>query len=552
MSSSQNPMMDDCRLITEMKSIQPYSTKDEYIYAMKEDLAEWFNSMYSTKLNVQNFIELLETGSLTCLHANNVTRAALKTHKFNQSDLTSANIQNIPLSNITLSQTPLNKLTLTPSGKSTAWSGDFLVYKSDARPQSFHARDNISNFIKWCRYIAKVRECLMFETDDLILRKNEKNFILCLLEVARFGSRFGIQVPTIIQLELEIEAEIEREVESCANLDPEPFIIKLVSPKLSDNDKEINIYLNDDLAPSKQDIKLLLSQISTDLAKSSVFKKQLSRANSLIISMSKEDCNDEYEKKLNSNGSFDTSSLDESFEDLNCLNTNSNSQNEDDDKNKTFNDSLEDINFIEEDEVRQREQRVDFKEEVYLNKEHDCQKSSSCFSNENSPLLPSPLSTSISSTNSSEINKNCLNMSQNLSIENSVDQFMNLNIETDETLNAKPSSKIVKNLFAKSLNVQENSIRLLSAKKGETIRSRSTSGSRENLKANTMTYSLEQGSRQGQVELGLNTSQNNLHNHVCSIADRCTCEKQFPVVKLGEGKYRIGNTKNIVFIRVSI
>lgn len=43
----------------------------------------------------------------------------------------------------------------------------------------------------------------------------------------------------------------------------------------------------------------------------------------------------------------------------------------------------------------------------------------------------------------------------------------------------------------------------------------------------------------------------NLHRHVCSIAERCTCEKQFPVVKIGEGKYRIGNTKNIVFIRVS-
>jgi len=51
----------------------------------------------------------------------------------------------------------------------------------------------------------------MFETEDLILCKNEKNFILCLLEVARFGSRFGIQVPTIIQLEQEIEAEIAME-----------------------------------------------------------------------------------------------------------------------------------------------------------------------------------------------------------------------------------------------------------------------------------------------------------------------------------------------------
>ncbi len=42
-----------------------------------------------------------------------------------------------------------------------------------------------------------------------------------------------------------------------------------------------------------------------------------------------------------------------------------------------------------------------------------------------------------------------------------------------------------------------------------------------------------------------------LHNQVCSIANKCTCEKQFLVDKIGEGKYKIGNTKNVVFIRVS-
>ena len=42
-----------------------------------------------------------------------------------------------------------------------------------------------------------------------------------------------------------------------------------------------------------------------------------------------------------------------------------------------------------------------------------------------------------------------------------------------------------------------------------------------------------------------------LHNQVCHIANKCTCEKQFLVDKIGEGKYKIGNTKNVVFIRVS-
>ncbi len=81
------------------------------------------------------------------------------------------------------------------------------------------AYDNITNFIKWCRHCVKVRECLMFETEDLALCKNEKNFILCLLEVARFGSRFGIQVPTIIQLEQEIEAEMALDTQTRRILD---------------------------------------------------------------------------------------------------------------------------------------------------------------------------------------------------------------------------------------------------------------------------------------------------------------------------------------------
>jgi hypothetical protein len=51
----------------------------------------------------------------------------------------------------------------------------------------------------------------MFESDDIILRKNEKNFLLCLLEIARFGAQFGVSVPAIIKLEDEIEREIERD-----------------------------------------------------------------------------------------------------------------------------------------------------------------------------------------------------------------------------------------------------------------------------------------------------------------------------------------------------
>lgn len=208
--------------ITEMKSIQPYSTRDEYIYAMKEDLAEWFNSMYASNLTAHNFIDQLKSGVLICEHANNVMReAAYKSFPFNGYDLQQAGIINTANLNVNKSVNATSKTVINakqngfrsntpkPMGQS-AFAGEYLMYNQEPK-MIMIAYDNITNFIKWCRFIVKVKECLMFETEDLTLCKNEKNFILCLLEVARFGSKFGIRVPTIIQLEQEIEAEIEQD-----------------------------------------------------------------------------------------------------------------------------------------------------------------------------------------------------------------------------------------------------------------------------------------------------------------------------------------------------
>jgi hypothetical protein len=69
----------------------------------------------------------------------------------------------------------------------------------------------------------------MFETDDLILRKNEKNFILCLLEIARYGSKYGIQVPTIIKLEQEIDNEIKKAAAAAATVSSEVKLLSLSS-----------------------------------------------------------------------------------------------------------------------------------------------------------------------------------------------------------------------------------------------------------------------------------------------------------------------------------
>lgn len=69
-------------------------------------------------------------------------------------------------------------------GTKEFWPRNALLYLN-----FYCYRDNVSNFIKWCRYSLQIIECLLFESDDLIMRKNEKHVILCLLEVARRGAK---------------------------------------------------------------------------------------------------------------------------------------------------------------------------------------------------------------------------------------------------------------------------------------------------------------------------------------------------------------------------
>ncbi|NXX73557.1 GA2L1 protein, partial [Urocolius indicus] len=162
------------------KSIRPFRSSEEYLEAMKEDLAEWFNTLYDLDIQVDTFLESLETGCHLCRHANNVNRAA--------ADFLRRQPQ-------AAARLPLPR-------------GDVTFQAKNVAPGSFVARDNVSNFIGWCRRELGIQDVLMFETNDLVLKKNEKNFVLCLLEVARRGSKFGMLAPMLIQMEEEIEEEM--------------------------------------------------------------------------------------------------------------------------------------------------------------------------------------------------------------------------------------------------------------------------------------------------------------------------------------------------------
>ncbi|NWI59394.1 GA2L2 protein, partial [Calyptomena viridis] len=169
---------------TVVRSIRPYQSSEQYLYAMKEDLAEWLKELYDLDIEVGTFVEVLETGAVLCSHANNITQVA---EEFAHTCPDVARHLHLPTAGVTCNLT--------------------------AQPGTFQARDNVSNFIQWCRKEMDIKDVLMFETEDLVLRKNEKNFVLCLLELARRASRFGMRAPTLVQMEEEIEEELRQDLD---------------------------------------------------------------------------------------------------------------------------------------------------------------------------------------------------------------------------------------------------------------------------------------------------------------------------------------------------
>jgi hypothetical protein len=41
-----------------------------------------------------------------------------------------------------------------------------------------------------------------------------------------------------------------------------------------------------------------------------------------------------------------------------------------------------------------------------------------------------------------------------------------------------------------------------------------------------------------------------LHKRVVELLNLCSCPSQFPMIKMADGKYRIGDTKTVIFVRI--
>ncbi|XP_059486963.1 GAS2-like protein pickled eggs [Neocloeon triangulifer] len=179
-------------LLMDSRTLRPFKSSEEYLYAMREDLAEWLCVLYpQLQITVDTFMDRLEDGVALCKHANNVRKAAAE-HAQRKME------RSISKGNPFEVRWPI----LSPKD---------VQFRANVKPGTFLARDNVSNFITWCRHDLEVHECLLFETDDLILRKNEKHVVLCLMEVARRGAKFGMPAPMLVQFEREIDREIARD-----------------------------------------------------------------------------------------------------------------------------------------------------------------------------------------------------------------------------------------------------------------------------------------------------------------------------------------------------
>nr|XP_032823931.1 LOW QUALITY PROTEIN: GAS2-like protein 1 [Petromyzon marinus] len=267
------------------RSVRPYRSELAYLHAMKEDLAQWLNVIFSDvafDVSADNFTATLSAGWPLCRLANAVSRWALDCSRARDPgqgsnpglgahglplrgvptelalpvpSTSSSSFSTISSSNNNTFLTSANTTGSSPTSSSSSSSSSLFSSSSSSsnwkkglnqrswrkdeevdveeeeeeeevvdqddversngvmeQRATFAARDRVATFLGWCRSELGIPEHLTFETNDLMevgrqerRGGGERQVVLCLLEVARRGARWGGPAPELVMLERDIE-----------------------------------------------------------------------------------------------------------------------------------------------------------------------------------------------------------------------------------------------------------------------------------------------------------------------------------------------------------
>ena len=154
----------------------------EALAAIKADLAEWLSRILDAPLlTAEGFMSGLDTGVLLCRLAQRIQTRASELQEEQGKGAAPPPTLEVPM-------------------------GRVACFK-EAEKESFYARDNASNFISWCRQLG-VGEAVLFESEGLVMHRDERRVVLCLLEVARrAAARLRLPTPNLIRMEMEMDQE---------------------------------------------------------------------------------------------------------------------------------------------------------------------------------------------------------------------------------------------------------------------------------------------------------------------------------------------------------